>query len=88
MQVRFKVNLGSQDAEPLGLDFQQCQAGATLEVADEAGEWLIGHGIAEYQKSKSVVGAPQRPAIAEAESPSIQAATNPGGKAGNKHKES
>lgn len=90
MQVRFKVNLGSRDAERLGLDFDNCLAGTTREVQDKAGEWLIVHGIAEQLESKlkPTVGAAQRPAIAEARSPEIQASSKPGTKAGNKNKES
>lgn len=90
MHVRIKVNLGSRDAERFGLRFDQCKAGDTPTVTDEAGEWLIRHGIAEpvESKPKSVTGVSPRPSIAEAQSPEIQSTTNPGQKAGNKHKES
>lgn len=88
MRIRFKVNLGSHDAEPLGLAFGQCQQGAEIEVETEAGEWLISRGIAERLEAKprQVVGVSQRPAIAESQAPAIQPATSPGSKSG-KHKE-
>ena len=47
MLVRFKTNLGRNDAAPLGLDFTQCTKGAELDVSDKAGEWLVKRGIAE-----------------------------------------
>jgi hypothetical protein len=91
MRVSFKVNLGSQDAELVGgLDFRKCRAGMQLEVSDEAGEWLVSHGIAEQLETtpKPIVGIAPKPAIAEAEAPGIQTTTSPGPKAGSKKKES
>jgi hypothetical protein len=92
MRVRFKVNLGSRDAERFGLHFEHCGKGMTPEVADEAGEWLIRHGIAEQLAAEPtpepVVGVSPRPAIAEAQAPEIRSTTKTSPKAGNKNKES
>lgn len=46
MLVKFKVNLGSNDAERHRLDFSKCQKGMTLECNDEAAGWLVAKGIA------------------------------------------
>jgi hypothetical protein len=46
MLVCFKVNLGSNDAQPLGLDYKSCGAGMKLEVSDKAGQLLVSKGIA------------------------------------------
>lgn len=46
MRVCFKVNLGSQDAAKLGLDFKACLVGCEVECSDGSGQWLVAHGIA------------------------------------------
>lgn len=47
MKVKFRVNLGSRDAGPLGLYFEKCRTGETVDVGDDAADWLIKRGIAE-----------------------------------------
>lgn len=47
MLVRFRVNLGSRDAESLGVDFRKCSAGMTCDVPDAAAQWLVKRRIAE-----------------------------------------
>lgn len=42
MLARFKVNLGIDDANRLGLDWQKCRAGAECEVTQEVAEKLGG----------------------------------------------
>lgn len=46
MLVKFKVNLGSMDAQRHRLDFRQCLEGAEVECNDEAAGWLVAKGIA------------------------------------------
>ncbi len=47
MLVKFRVNLGTNDAIVCGLDHNQCHDGLEVEVSDEAGQWLITKGIVE-----------------------------------------
>lgn len=65
MLVQFKDNLGSHDAEPLGLDFKKCTKGARLEVRDEIGERLVRRKFAVLVE---IEGAAKKPAIAESKS--------------------
>lgn len=46
MHVKFNTNLGSVDAERLGLDFQSCLAGSSVDVPPDAAALLIDRGIA------------------------------------------
>jgi hypothetical protein len=47
MRVKFAVNLGSRAAAQFEeLDYTKCTAGATVDVSDEAGEYLVGLGCA------------------------------------------
>lgn len=46
MLVKFKVNLGSLDAERQRLDFRKCVKGAEVECSDDAAAWLVAKGIA------------------------------------------
>lgn len=75
MLVRFKVNLGSLDAEPLGLDFHKCQEGMEVECSDKSAAWLLAKNIAEEVKVLKGVSAP--PSIASAKSPDIKADSKP-----------
>lgn len=47
MVVRFRVNLGSMDAEKLQLDYRECQLGMELKVTQDTAEWLVSREIAE-----------------------------------------
>ena len=47
MVVRFRVNLGSMDAEKLQLNCRECQLGMELKVTKDTAEWLVSRGIAE-----------------------------------------
>lgn len=58
MKVKFTTNLGSQDAEPLGLDWQECRLGMELRVDDETGKHLIARNWAEV-----IHGLPKQPEI-------------------------
>lgn len=70
MRVRFKTNLGSIDARKLGLDYTKCQSGMTCEVGDEVGEKLLSGNLAT-RVAETIKAVPDKPAIAEAESPKI-----------------
>lgn len=47
MIVKFKTNLGANDARRANLKFEQCQKGAEVECSDESGKWLVAKGMAE-----------------------------------------
>lgn len=46
MRVQFMCNLGSRDAEPLGLDHRECTYEAVVDVPDDSAKWLLEHGVA------------------------------------------
>jgi hypothetical protein len=46
MRVTFKINLGSRDADRLGLDYSKCRRGDCLDLTDELGEKLCKSGFA------------------------------------------
>lgn len=46
MKVQFTRNLGSRDANNLGLDSTKCTDGSTVDVSDDAAQWLADRGIA------------------------------------------
>jgi hypothetical protein len=47
MFVKFKTNLGANDARRAKLKFEQCVKGAEVECNDESGKWLVAKGMAE-----------------------------------------
>ena len=47
MKVRFITNLGSIDADKLGLDFHKCKVDDVLEVDNVVGDTLVKSGVAE-----------------------------------------
>lgn len=53
MKVLFRVNLGSRDAEHLGIDFRDCTCGAEVDLPDSVAEILVGRGIAESREKKA-----------------------------------
>ena len=71
MLVRFRQNLGSRDAEALGLDFHQCQIGMELQCREAAAAWLLKRKVAEEVKVVKAVSPP--PSIAAAKLPDIKA---------------
>jgi hypothetical protein len=71
MRVKFKMNLGSIDADKLGLDYRECQCGMTCEVCEEVGEKLVSGNIARPVVSDDIKAVPDKPAIAEAKAPEI-----------------
>ena len=78
MFVQLIDNLGSNDAEPLGLNFRECLKGATLEVAEAVGEKLLRKRLAvEVERPKTIRAIPPAPAIGKAKSEqgSIERAT-------------
>lgn len=72
MRLKFKTNLGSKDAELVGVDFTKCQKGMELEVSDKAGEWLIKNGIAA-EVAKQIRGVAPEPELAKEVQPTIKA---------------
>jgi hypothetical protein len=46
MKVKFRTNLGSNDADRLRLDFKQCCEGMACEVDSPVGEKLVSSGVA------------------------------------------
>jgi hypothetical protein len=71
MLVKFTTNVGSNDANPLGLDFKKCTEGALLEVRDETAERLLRRKFAV--QVENVKGVSAKPAIADAKPAEIQA---------------
>ena len=72
MHVKFKVNLGSRDAESQGLKFTECTKDSELSVGEEVGRWLVSNGhAAEVAKPLRGVSAP--PAIGEESKSTIKA---------------
>ena len=73
MRVQCKVNLGSRDADRIGVDFRQFQAGAEVEVTDSIGRVLVSSGIA-VEMPTQVRGVSDAPSIAEETKSTIKAA--------------
>jgi hypothetical protein len=72
MLVKFKLNLGSRDAESRCLDSKQCGKGMECEVSEEAGQWLIRRNFA-VEITKTVKGIADRPEIGVTKDPEIKA---------------
>lgn len=96
-KVRFRTNLGSRDADALGLDFTKCQVGSEIETSVQVAERLEQRGIAEITErlpqepeavpeEKQVKAVPPKPEVAEAKPPrSTKSGGSPQkGKAGSK----
>lgn len=80
MQVRFKVNLGSNDANRLGLKFSECTAGQECTVPDETGDRLVKSGIALQVAEKApekIKAIPAVASISKAAEPEIVAQDTP-----------
>jgi len=76
MLVRFKVNLGSRDADEIGLEFAKCGAGMLLNVSDKVGAWLVSNGHATESPAE-VKGVSDAPSIADSTEPTIKAESKP-----------
>lgn len=63
MLVKFVVNLGSNDAEKLALDFRACQQGAELDVPGNTASWLVLKGIATVVPPKEIMAVPSSPEV-------------------------
>lgn len=61
--VKFRVNLGSIDAERLQLDYRECAAGMERSVEDAAAKWLEDHGIIHAVPAETVKAVPAEPEI-------------------------
>lgn len=61
MKVEFKVNLGSMDAERVGVDFRACTVGSVVDCGAAAGKWLVANGIAK----ELVISVPVVPEVVE-----------------------
>jgi hypothetical protein len=72
MQIVFKMNLGSRDAESKGLDFAKCTKGSELHVSDDVGAWLVSRGVAS-ESGRQVHGVSPSPAIGQEVKPTIKA---------------
>lgn len=68
MHVRFRVNLGSRDAERHGLDFRLCEQGMMCNVPEKAGQWLVGRGIA-HEVPAEIRAVPAMPEIGKTDEP-------------------
>lgn len=58
MKLVMKVNLGSRDAAPCGLDFKKAMEGMTVDVSDDIGEKMIAKG---WALPESIKGDPKQP---------------------------
>jgi len=69
MRLRFRTNLGSQDAQHFGVDHTKCTIGATGTFDEKTAEGLIKLGVAEEDKgeAKDETPAPEHHAHAHAE---------------------
>lgn len=79
MKVKFRTNLGTRDAEALGLKACECQDGCECDVKESVAAILCERGIAEAIEEKrcrpqKVEAVPAEPAIAEKKAePTIEA---------------
>ena len=55
MKVKLLTNLGTRDADRLGLDVKKCQAGAEVDVKGDALAVLKGNGWCEIVESVKAV---------------------------------
>ncbi len=67
MKVVFRTNVGSVDANALGLDHKKCLAGKSLDVEKDAGDKLIKSGLAVASEDakndpviQSAIGVPDK----------------------------
>ena len=84
MRVCFKVNLGSNDAQPLGLDYRSCGEGMKLDVSDKTGNWLVSKGLASEVAIEAVAMPAEIQGVPVEQKPSPVAAK----KSTHSHKES
>lgn len=80
MQVQFKINLGSADAERLGVDFKKCTKGAKVDVSRDAAELLAKRGIVEVLEKKIAAVAKASEVTAPAPEPIVTPKHNKGDK--------
>jgi ribosomal protein L12E/L44/L45/RPP1/RPP2 len=88
VKIKLLTNLGTRDADELGLDVQACTVDAELEVTDIVGQKLQGSGWCEVlaPTPPPVNAVPEKPAIAEAKKPAIAPAKDNEPKAADKAK--
>lgn len=70
MHLRFRVNLGSRDAERHGLDFRLCGQGMVCNVPEKAGQWLVSKGIA-HEVPAEIRAVPAMPEIGRTDEPVV-----------------
>jgi hypothetical protein len=69
MNVRFRTNLGSMDAQAVNhkygadVDFKECVVGAVVNVTEAAAKELCDRGIAELVEPTKVKGEATKPSI-------------------------
>ena len=68
MKVKFRTNLGSRDAEALGLDHTKCGIGCEVECSDETAQVLSGRGWVDPIEVKPKA-TPKAKAVAVATTP-------------------
>jgi hypothetical protein len=87
MQVTFRLNLGTLDAERLGLDPAKCREGMTAKVSKAVGDQLVKRHIA-VEDIKAVPPEPMKAVPPPADITTNQTAPpKPQGKAGSSQKE-
>tara|TARA_R110000868_G_scaffold42334_3_gene143451 strand:+ start:526 stop:786 length:261 start_codon:yes stop_codon:yes gene_type:complete len=74
MFVKFKTNLGANDARHANLRFDKCIKGTELECSDENGKWLVANGIAEAIVAPAPIAAVAKPVELKAVQPEPLAA--------------
>lgn len=76
MLIRFKDNLGSRDAQSLGVDFRECTKGAEIDVPDDQAKRIVDGGFAVVvEPAASAVklhGVPSEPTLRR-KKPDVQA---------------
>lgn len=63
MKVRLFTNIGSRDADMLGLDHAKCVVGAEISASDDASSWLVSRGYAEVVETKKVRAVSDDPSV-------------------------
>ena len=72
MKVRFRTNLGTRDANRLGLDSEKCTVGSEVAVSESVAEVVVREGLAEkLAEKKSVKAVPPKAVVSKPKTPEI-----------------
>lgn len=74
MFVKFKTNLGANDARHASLKFDACVKGSEVECSDDTGKRLVANGIAEAVVASAPIAAVAKPVEFKAVQPEPLAA--------------